>query len=220
MKKIFASIFAATLLLVGTEAYAQLVPGVGYLLSLETSNTSSDSETTPFHGFYAGVSYNIPIVAGLSVAPGLYANMLFRNGHEEYREGFAGLYLQGSYREFALNVPVNVAYSIELAGDMAIRFFAGPVFQYGLMSKTNYSGSLTIPGVSVSGGKTIKHYDSETIEIYRRNPFNIYLGGGIGFQAGDLLFTVGYDHSLLDVDKIDSYKTCRNQIKAGINFAF
>jgi len=53
------------------------------------------------------------------------------------------------------------------------------------------------------------------------NRFNIYLGGGLGFQVGDLLFSVGYDHNLLNVDKASSgWKTNRNQIKVGVNFAF
>ena len=61
------------------------------------------------------------------------------------------------------------------------------------------------------------HYDAENGDM---NRFNIYLGGGLGFQVGDLLFTVGYDHNLLNIDKTDGVTTNRNQIKAGINFAF
>jgi hypothetical protein len=34
------------------------------------------------------------------------------------------------------------------------------------------------------------------------------------------MFTVGYDHNLLDIDKSDATKTNRHQIKAGINFLF
>jgi hypothetical protein len=40
--------------------------------------------------------------------------------------------------------------------------------------------------------------------------------------VGDLLFTVGYDHNLLNIDKSsdEGWKTSRNQIKVGVNFAF
>lgn len=46
------------------------------------------------------------------------------------------------------------------------------------------------------------------------------IGGGIGFEVGDLLFTVGYDRSLLNYARSDNYTAARNMVKAGINFAF
>ena len=49
---------------------------------------------------------------------------------------------------------------------------------------------------------------------------NIYLGGGIGFQAGDFQVIVGYDHSLLNVSRIDGERTGRSQFKIGVNFVF
>ena len=66
MKKLFVSIFAAALMLLGTRAQAQVVPGAGYLFSSEKA--SSEKETTPFHGFYFGASYNFHLVGGLGVA--------------------------------------------------------------------------------------------------------------------------------------------------------
>ena len=222
MKKILATVFAASLMLVGSQAYAQLVPGAGYLFASEASKSDSNkSEATPYHGFYVGASYNIPLAAGLGVAPGFYVDMLLHNTNTEGGSAVAGLTLMGSYREVALNIPLNLTYSYEFGKDMAIRLFAGPVFQYGVISKTTINGTLSgsILGIkySYSDGASVNHYDAEDGS---RNPFNIYLGGGLGFQVGDILFTVGYDHNLLDIDKYDGVTTNRNQIKAGINFAF
>ena len=221
MKKIIAILLAASLMLLGTQAHAQLVPGAGYLYSSETStsgNTTSDA--TPFHGFYFGASYNVPIVGGLGIAPGFYANMLLRNANASAGSSSLGLSLQGNYRELALNIPVNLNYIYEF-GNCAVMAFAGPTFQYGIISKTTVTGSAQISlfgkNYSYTDGSSVNHYDAESGS---RNPFNIYLGGGIGFQVGDILFTVGYDHSLLDADKIDNCKTGRSQIKAGVSLGF
>jgi hypothetical protein len=216
MKKIFASIFAATMLLVGTEAFAQLVPGAGYLLSIEKSKTENQSlDAVKMNGFYAGASYNIPLTGGLSVAPGLYADMLFYNGAATFAQVIT---FSEHYTELALNLPVNLNYRFEISDNASIYAFAGPVFQLGLVARSTYNGRVDYGIIHINEGEAYNHYNSENGDMSR---FNIYMGGGLGFQVGDLLFTVGYDHNLLNVDNASSgWKTNRNQIKVGVNFAF
>ena len=215
MKKIFASIFAAAMLLVGTEAFAQLVPGAGYLLSIEKSKSENSAlDAIKLNGFYAGASYNIPLVGGLGVAPGLYADMLFYNGAATVREIVT---FTEHYTELALNLPVNLNYQLEISDNASIYAFAGPVFQVGLVARSTYNGRIDFGPIHINEGEAYNHYNSENGDM---NRFNIYLGGGLGFQIGDILLTVGYDHNLLNVDKTEGWKTNRNQIKVGVNFAF
>ena len=113
MKKIIASVFAAAMLLMGTEAFAQLVPGAGYLLSIEKSKSENSAlDAIKLNGFYVGASYNIPLVGGLGVAPGLYADMLFYNGAATVREIVT---FTEHYTELALNLPVNLNYQFEIS---------------------------------------------------------------------------------------------------------
>ena len=218
MKKIFATLLAASLLLIGTQAHAQLATGAGYLFASETTSTSNSSaDAIPHHGFYLGGSYNVPIVAGLGVAPGFYVDMLLYSYNYSAGSAFVGGTVSERYTEVALNVPVNLTYSFEFGRDLALRFFAGPVFQYGVMARSTYNEAVNIGPIHISDGQAYNHYDSQNGDT---NPFNIYLGGGLGFQAGDLMLTVGYDHNLLDIDKSENTKTNRHQIKAGINFLF
>ncbi len=218
MKKIFATLLAASLMLIGTQAHAQLATGAGYLFASETTSTSnSKADAIPHHGFYLGGSYNIPIVAGLGVAPGFYVDMLLY--HYDYSAGtsFIGGSISERYTELAVNVPVNLTYSFEFGRDLALRLFAGPVFQCGVLARSTYNESVNIGPIHVNEGQAYNHYDSENGDT---NRFNIYMGGGLAFQAGDIMFSVGYDHNLLDIDKSDATKTNRHQIKAGINFVF
>jgi len=219
MKKIFATLLAASLLLIGTQANAQLVPGAGYLYASEKASNSDNA--IAHNGFYLGASYNVPIVAGLGVAPGIYVDMLFRGKSSGEGNSSSNYYLAKNYREFAVNVPINVNYKFTFNRNAALMFYAGPTFQVGVISKSTYSGELNVFGVKlIEGSETINYYDKDSAGSLARNRFNMSVGGGIGFQAGDLLFTVGYDRSLLNYAKSDNYTTSRNYIKAGINFAF
>ena len=208
------------MLLTGSQAFAQLVPGAGYLFSSELgkSEKTSEQEAYKLNGFYVGASYNIPLVAGLGVAPGLYADMLFWNGEvrQDFIQGISASVSQ-HYTELALNLPVNLNYRLKIGENAALCAFAGPVFQVGLLARSTYNNKVDVGLIHSNEGNAYNHYDSKIGDTKR---FNIYLGGGLGFQVGDLLFTVGYDHNLLNIGRTEGWKTNRNQIKAGINFAF
>jgi len=225
MKKLFVSIFVAALMLLGTRAQAQLVVGGGYLHSIEsTKNTSNNTATgNPEHlkGFYLGASYNIPLAGVLGVAPGFYMDMLFQE--ERYSNGASilGQIISGTatsrYTELAFNVPVNLTLTFEMGSNAKFFAYAGPVFQVGAFSRSTYHGAVQIGPIHYNEGDSYNHYDPEKGDT---NLFNIYLGGGVGVQVGDIQFMVGYDHNLLDCDRLDGFVTNRNQIKGGINLAF
>ena len=63
MKKIVTILSAALLLLAGTNAFAQMSVGAGYVNSTNSLKFSKngDASTTAINGFYAGVGYTIPI---------------------------------------------------------------------------------------------------------------------------------------------------------------
>lgn len=186
--------FAAALLLVGTNASAQLSVGAGYLNSSEKTQ-AKNVEKADLNGFYAGAHYNVPLVAGLGVAPGLYVDMLF--GKQE----------ANNYTELALNVPVNLNYSFVLGRDTKVFVYAGPVFQYGLLSRTKASAS-------VGSSETVNNYENF------RKPFNIYLGGGAGIDVAGLQVILGYDHSLMNFARSSDASIGRSQIKIGVGYAF
>lgn len=211
MKKFF--VMAAALLLLGFQANAQLIGGAGYIYSSE--KTSGVDGTTPFHGFYAGASYKLDLGKGFGVAPGLYASFLLHNENANDGGAKANYNVDGNDREFALNVPVKLTYTLDLGNDRAVFAYAGPVFQLGLTNTTTVTGSVSVLGLNLSGGSKVDNYEKDYM-----NRFNIYLGGGIGFQLGDLLFHLGYDHSLLDIDKSTNYVTSRGQFKLGVGIEF
>ena len=151
MKKIFTTLLAASLMLVATNAFAQLSAGLGYINSPEKSVYTPDNgdpvtTTRPLNGFYVGADYNIPVpaVSGLSVEPGLYASMLFgKQDVEEVKLLTVVLYPGGTYKysDIALNVPIKAKYAIDLSGDTKVFVYAGPTFSYALSNKTQSTRS-------------------------------------------------------------------------------
>ena len=205
MKKIFSIVLAASLMLIGTQAFAQMSVNAGYLNStLKTSNTSDNA-----NGAYAGVSFNIPIAGGLAVAPGVYYSMLTSKETASLGSIFSG---SGTFMEHAVNVPVYVNYGIDLARDTKVFLFGGPTLQYGLASTVKYDANVA----GVSGSKTTSNYDNANY-----NRMNVYLGGGMGFQISALQITVGFDYGMMNQYKGNNATQChRSNLKLGVGFAF
>lgn len=197
MKKIFSTLLVASLMLLGTQVFAQTTFNVGYLNStLATKNTSSGS-----NGAFAGVSFNLPISGGLGVAPGIYYSALFSKNTELF--GFG----TGTFQEHAINVPVYLNYAFALASDTKFFIFGGPTAQYGLMSKVKHE----VGNVNA----TVDNYKDSDF-----NRFNVYLGGGVGFQAGAFQVTAGYDYGMMNQYKNTDVACRRSNIKIGAGFVF
>ena len=198
---------AAALLLMGTQAFAQARFGAGYLNAAERTISGNTTEKADLNGFYVGFHYNLNIVAGLGVATGLYADMLFAN-REESVWLVTG---KGKFSELDLNLPIQLNYTFPLNRDFSLIVYGGPTLQYGIFKKAKYTASIG----SASESTTVDYYKDAN-----NKPFNVYLGGGAGFQAGNIQVLIGYDHSLINMIESENVKQNRSQIKIGVGFAF
>ena len=205
MKKIFSTLLAATLMLLGTQAFAQMSVNAGYLNSTLKTNNNSDNA----NGAYAGVSFNIPVAGGLAVAPGVYYSMITSKETAALGSIASG---SGTFMEHAINVPVYLNYGFDLARDTKFFIFGGPTVQYGLASTIKYEGNV----LGVSGGTTHNNYDSDSF-----NRLNVYLGGGVGFQVAAIQIHVGYDYGMMNQYKGENATPChRSNLKIGVGFLF
>ena len=211
MKKIFTTLLAASLMLLGTQAFAQMSVNAGYLNSTQ-SFANSNSKSINSNGAYAGVSFNVPVAGAFGIAPGIYYSMITN------KSGGAGTILgipasaSSTFMEHAINVPVYFNYGSDLARDTNVFVYAGPTLQYGIASSTKLAGGVG----EFSADKTYNNYDNENY-----NRFNVYLGGGIGFQVSAIQITVGYDYGMMNLYKGDNAtKTHRSNLKLGLGFVF
>ena len=204
MKKFLTTLLAASLMLLGTSAFAQMSVNAGYINS---TRTAKDGKSANANGAYAGVSFNIPVAGGLAVAPGLYYSMITSIDVANVGKLYSG---KGTFMEHAINVPVYLNYGFALARDTKFFIFGGPTAQYGLASTVKSEND--IAGlITINGTKNL--YE---IEDYTR--FNVYLGGGVGFQAGAIQVTVGYDYGMMPIYKDGDQH--RSNLKLGVGFLF
>ena len=91
MKKIITTILAASMMLMGTTAFAQVSIGAGYLNSSSKVTNSSKVLKTPYNGFYAGIGYDINEGAGFGINTGLYFSYILST-----KSGSIGSILSGS----------------------------------------------------------------------------------------------------------------------------
>ena len=211
MKKLLSTLLAASLMLLGTQAFAQTSVNAGYLNSAQ-SFSNSDAKSINSNGAFAGVSFNVPLAGGFGIAPGLYYSMITN------KSGSTGSILgipvsaSSTFVEHAVNVPLYLNYGINLSGDTNFFFYAGPTAQYGIASSTKLSGG-------VGDNSAEKKYDNYDKDAYNR--FNVYLGGGVGFQVSAIQITVGYDYGLMNLYKDENaIQTHRSNLKLGVGFVF
>ena len=212
MKKLISIAIAASMMLIGTNAFAQISIGAGYVNSNMKNTAGSSVSNLPSNGFYAGADYLISEGAGFGVSVGAYYSYLIATSSASTSVFGINIGASSKVQEMYLDVPVNFNYSIDLTPSARGFIYAGPAFSFGISSTTEFSGS-----IGTLGGSTSKH-DNYNDSDYNR--FDILLGGGVGVDFNRLRFTVGYNLGMLNRVASDSYTQKRNVLHAGLAFLF
>lgn len=191
MKKLFASLLAASMMLAGTNAFAQISVGFGYLGSPEKlSATKMDlSKSFYMNGLYAGFDNTIQFDPNMGMSVGVYyvysaasASQMF--DYLELIENFA----KGSLDEHYINVPINLVFGTDVNEGLRAFIFAGPTVSCGLSSKVK-ANVLDLLKFKVS--------DNYKHDYFER--FDLMFGGGIGFDINSTIrIKAGYDYGLFN----------------------
>lgn len=202
MKRILTSVLAAAMMLLGTQAFAQISVGGGYkMLTNKTEKTSGS-----LNGAYVGADFSLPLAGGLSLVPGVQVSYLTSSNSSSVLGGLISG--KSTVDELYLTVPVRVNYTMDLNKDIKCFAFAGPALDYGLSSKTKIEGS----AAGASAEKTINNYDNDG---YKN--LDVKLGGGLGVEIlGVTRVTVGYDFGMLNRGT-DNAAMHSNQLYVGVS---
>lgn len=207
MKKLILSLAIAAI--AAGSAMAQVSVGAGYLNQTSKSSLSeSSSSKGSSDGFYVGAAFSCPIIAGLSVDPGVYYGFL-TSSTDVNIAGFelANRKTQSHY----LMIPIDLRYSFHALDFLDVFALAGPRFNVGLASTT------TVSALGDAVEQKVDNY-GENSSLQR---FDFGLGVGIGFDLFQMVrIKVGYDWGLLDVNKTDAVTTNNSMLHAGVAFLF
>lgn len=190
MKKIILTIALAAVAAIG--AHAQIGVGVGY-----TQKNFSDVFKNE-GGLFVGANYNIELVNGLAVAPGIdFAMVSYKKDDLNYQ------------KENYLAIPVMFNYAINLVDGFKLVPYLGPTFSYGISGKAK--GGVSWGGITLSSDE----YDVyETFDDYNR--LDIMIGGGVALDVMDMVrVQIGYNLGLLNRNN-DSDGTAIKT--SGVNF--
>ncbi len=209
MKKIILilALVAAT----ATTAMAQSTIGASFLNNVATTTVSSSSSTTTSEGFQVGFDYIYGLDAkGFSVVPGVHYGYL-TNSNATSIGGVAGL--SGKVQEHYLSIPVNFKYTVSPSKSFDLFAFAGPQFNFGIISKT--ITTTTILGQSST--TTTDNYGDNS--DYSR--FDVAVGLGAGADISDMLrVSFSYNIGLLDRNSNDNITLKNNYWQVGAAFLF
>lgn len=207
MKKLILSLAIAAI--AAGSTMAQVSVGAGYLNQTSKSSLSeSSSSKGSSDGFYVGAAFSCPIIAGLSVDPGVYYGFLTSSTDVN----IAGFELaNGKTQSHYLMIPIDLRYSFHALDFLDVFALAGPRFNVGLASTT------TVSALGDAVEQKVDNY-GENSSLQR---FDFGLGVGIGFDLFQMVrIKVGYDWGLLDVNKTDAVTTNNSMLHAGVAFLF
>lgn len=216
MKKLLVSMTGALLMLLGTNAYAQLtlgdaswMAGGGFsTFSMAGSQaekiTNLGKKINNMPGFFFGASldYAFSTIDGLTVEPGAY---IYHFG-KSYVFGVSEDKKEKSYHANYLGIPVNIKYAFPMNNPaFGLAVFTGPRFNLGL-GGSMFSKGKTYPGL-----------------------FPIEAQWGVGLAATiqeAFVLKVSYDTGLTKAVRdnndlgFDDVKAHRNTVSVGAFFAF
>lgn len=220
-----------------TESFAQVGIEAGYANSRYSTRYNGEVENSDaLNGFYVGANYNLHLVAGLSIQPGINYSFLTR---VEKDSEIPGITLKGSQSEHYINVPVMFRYGVDVFPEVNIYVFTGPTFSAGLADITSLDMNGKILGQEINGNVSFDAFtgkikssniDDKYLEEFNkeitdsvRNRFDIMYGIGIGVKLFDVAeVRFGYDWGLLNrlKDAGDGYYSRRDMLYAGVTFRF
>lgn len=173
MKKIILTLALAAV--AALSANAQIGVTAGYAQKNFTNGFENEA------GLFLGANYNIELVNGIAVAPGVeFAMLNYKKDANNYQ------------KENYLAVPILFNYGIEVADGFKLIPYLGPTISFGISSKAK-------GGVSW-GGITLATDEYDVYETYSDyNKFDILVGGGVALEVMEMVRAfVGYNQGLLN----------------------
>ena len=197
MKKIILTIALAAVAAIG--AHAQIGVGVGYTQKNFTDVFNAEA------GLFVGANYNIELVNGIAVAPGVeFAMLNWKKDDNNYQ------------KENYIAVPVMFNYGIEIVDGIKIAPYLGPTFSFGISSKGRNSLS-TIASAILGGSSEGSLYGENS----NYTQFDILVGGGVAIEVMDMIRAfVGYNQGLLDRWNNDNATVKTSGVNFGVAYLF
>lgn len=202
MKKTFAFIAVAVVMLATNTAKAQLDINIGYTPTTISTTSGNSHDTISLNGIAIGINQNLPISGDLFVSVGVQGRYGFAKKESTLNLGVLGsAKATAEYSQFSLDIPVLLNYGFNIGSDMRLSLFAGPTISFALAGKTTWSGNANVLGaLNLGTDGEDDWYDEGS------NNSRFDVGATIGARLAFGQFGVygGYNLGLLNLSSADN----------------
>ena len=197
MKKLKLSLLIAFLgmfSIVGAQTTSLSIKG-GLNMSNFYGDELSDKNMKP--GFHIGLGADLGFTPNMALQTGLF----FSTKGAKYTFGSIEYNVTANY----LQLPVHLAYKIDVTPGTKVVFHAGPYVAYGIGGKNK-----------IGSTETINTFDKDL----GLKPFDAGLGLGVGAEFGAILVDLGWDMGLTNLSRASSgnIKTQNAYVSLGYKF--
>ncbi len=204
MKKMRLTAVIAMLAIV-TAVSAQV--SLGIKGGVNMSNFVYDDEMNdknPKIGFNIGLAADVDFAPNMALQTGLFLNT---KGFKT-ENGFTGA--EYSENLMYLQLPLHLAYKVDVTPGSRIVFHAGPYAAYGVSGSRDRDGDLV--DISVD-----KIFGDGT---YQYKPFDAGLGLGVGAEMGAFLLDLGWDMGMVNISNRDNGNTKNQNAYLSVGYKF
>ena len=129
MKKLLFTLIAAAIASFG--AAAQISAGAGYANQITNTSIGDIDADNSSNGFYVGAGFSCPIIAGLSVDPGVYYSYMVSKQSLLDTE-----LVTGNTQSHYLTIPINFRYTLKAVDFLDVFAYAGPTTTASMLGMT------------------------------------------------------------------------------------
>lgn len=200
MKKLRISLVVAMLAIV-TVASAQMSLGIkgGLNMSNFTGKNASDIYKSKI-GFNVGVAADYEFMPNMAIQSGLFLTTKGANFKKVDKASIDLMYLQ---------VPIHLAYKVDVTPGTRVVLHAGPYVAYGVSGKAKYDGK---------SFDLFKEYEILGTKYSAMKRFDAGLGIGAGAEFGPLLLDLGWDFGLVKLNDNSDLKNGNAYLSVGYKF--
>ena len=194
MKKLKLSLivaFVAMASIVGAQSASLSIKG-GLNMSNFYGDNLNDKNMKP--GFHIGVGADLEFIPNISLQTGLF----FSTKGAKYTYDFPVDFVDDA--EFSitanyLQLPIHIAYKIDVAPGTKLVLHAGPYIAYGIGGKRKIDSAFTDDLKPILGKQEINTFDKD----FGYKPFDYGVGLGVGAEFGVFLVDLGWDMGLSNI---------------------
>lgn len=197
---------------VGAQSASLSIKG-GLNMSNFFSSELNDKSMKP--GFHVGVGADLEFVTNISLQTGLYYSS--KGAKYTFDIPIAGGNIEYNTSANYLQLPVHLAYKIDVAPGTKLVLHAGPYIAYGLSGKRKITAGWSSGNEIELGSKDANTFDKD-LGVMKR--FDAGVGLGVGAELGDILVDLGWDMGLMDVSRVNSYNIKNQSAYLSIGYKF